>query len=239
VTEQWVSGAVLAAICFGCWAAVLFIPGHVRKPHTLNYLGSLKGVLLDVWAVARSRLGFLALVIMVLPLASGGVPWSAISLEWKAGGDTVALVNGVAGGLAAAVGALVGGYVCDRMDVKRAYCVFAVLAGLVAAAMTLAPRGQATFVIFVLGYQFMIGAGYAGYVAIVLEAIGTRSAATNFNLMAALANVPIALMTTFDGWVHDKYGTDAMLFGELLVPIAAIIGFALLVAVTRRRRAVA
>ena len=79
-----------------------------------------------------------------------------------------------------------------------------------------------------------VGCGFAAYTAIVLQAIGQRSAATNFNLMAALANVPIAVMTTFDGWVHDRFGTTAMLYGELLLPAAAIAAFALFVAATRR-----
>ena len=75
----------------------------------------------------------------------------------------------------------------------------------------------------------------AAYSAIVLQAIGQRSAATNFNLMAAVANVPLALMTSFDGWVHDRFGTDAMLYGELLLPAATIVGFAVFVVATRPR----
>ena len=68
-----------------------------------------------------------------------------------------------------------------------------------------------------------------------LQAIGQRSAATNFNLMAALSNVPIAIMTTFDGWVHDRFGTNAMLYGELALPALTIAAFAVFVATTRPR----
>jgi hypothetical protein len=53
--------------------------------------------------------------------------------------------------------------------------------------------------------------------------------------MAALSNIPIAVMATFDGWVHDKYGTNAMLLGELLLPAIAVVGFAVLVVATRSR----
>jgi MFS transporter, PAT family, beta-lactamase induction signal transducer AmpG len=133
------------------------------------------------------------------------------------------------------VGALIGGYLCDRMDIKRTYCLFGIFAGVVAVLMALAPRTPAMFAVFVLAYNMMIGGGYGAYVAIVLEAIGNKSAATNFNLMSALANIPIAAMTTFDGWMHDAYGTDAMLAGELVLPAVAIAGFALLVVLTRRR----
>ena len=245
VSQAWVSGAVLAAICFACWAGVLLMPAHRRAvrvreregwaPGVLHYLMGLRQVLIDVWAVIRSRLGLLALIIMLLPIASGGLPFSAVADEWGAGANTVAAVNGLGGGVAAALGALVGGYVYDRMDNKLAYCVFGILVGVVAVGMAYAPRTELMFAVFVLGYQFMIGGGYAGYVAIILEAIGKKSAATNFNVMAAVANMPIWFMTTFDGWVHDKYGTVAMFWGELLLPAATIAAFALLVAATRPR----
>jgi predicted MFS family arabinose efflux permease len=101
--------------------------------------------------------------------------------------------------------------------------------------MALLPRSPAVFTVFVLLYSATVGMGYTGYAAIVLEAIGKKSAATNWNLMAALSNVPIAVMSTFDGWVHDKYGTNAMLLGELVLPVIAILGFGLLVLATRPR----
>jgi predicted MFS family arabinose efflux permease len=205
----------------------------------MNYLAEIKGVLVDVWEVARSRLGYLALIIMVLPIASGAVPWSAVAKEWQADGNLVALVNGIAGGVAAMLGALVAGFVCDRVDVKRAYCLFGLFVGAIAAGMAFAPRTPTVFAVFVLAYQAAVGMGYTAYAAIVLEAIGKKSAATNWNLMAALANAPIALMGTFDGWVHDKYGTNAMLWGELALPALAIAAFALLVVVTRPRKSAA
>jgi MFS family permease len=116
VSRPWVSGAVLAAICLACWGCVWLVPAARRSRSSHSYLGELRGVVRDVWAVARSRAGYLALILMILPIASGAAPWSAIAGEWGAGADLVALVNGVVGGLASAAGALVGGYVCDRLS---------------------------------------------------------------------------------------------------------------------------
>ena len=70
-----------------------------------------------------------------------------------------------------------------------------------------------------------------------LEAIGKKSAATNWNLMAALSNIPIASMAMFDGWTHDRFGTNWMLLGELALPAGAIVLFALFVVATRPSRA--
>jgi MFS family permease len=235
VSQPWVSGAVLAAICLLCWGCVRFVPPVRRTRSVPRYLDALKGVVRDVWEVARSRVGTLALILMVLPIASGAAPWSAIAGEWGAGADLVAIVNGVVGGLAAAAGALVGGYLCDRMSPGRAYCVFGLVAGVACVVMAWWARTPAAFVVFTLAYSAAVGCGFAAYSAIVLQAIGQRSAATNFNLMSAVANVPLAVMTSFDGWVHDRYGTDAMLYGELLLPAATIVGFAVFVVATKPR----
>lgn len=236
LAQPWISGVVIAAFCMACWFATLALPRFVKTTQELNYAGELKEVVRNVWAVARSRIGYLALLIMLLPIGSGGVPWAAISGEWNTGGNTVAIVNGLAGGLASVLGALVAGFVCDRMDLKRAYSMFGILVGMVAAAMIFFPRTPAVFVVGVLGYQFMVGLAYTGYAAIVLEAIGKKSAATNFNLMAALSNIPIAVMSMVDGYMHDTHGTDAMLLGELAFPAIAIALFWLFVMATSPRR---
>ena len=56
--------------------------------------------------------------------------------------------------------------------------------------------------------------------------------------MASLSKVPIALMTTFDGWSHDRFGTSAMLCGELALPAATIAGFAVFMIATKPRASV-
>lgn len=234
VAQPWVSGAVLGLICLACWGFVRLVPParrtHVAAP---SYLAQLRGVGRDVWEVARSRAGYLALILMVLPIASGAAPWSAIAGEWGAGADLVAIVNGVVGGLASAAGALVGGYLCDRTSPNRAYCAFGLVVGAIAVVMAWCPRTPATFIVFTLAYNAVVGCAFAAYGAIVLQAIGQRSAATNFNLMAAIANVPLAIMTSFDGWMHDRFGTDAMLYGELALPAVTIAAFAVFVVATR------
>ena len=239
IPVPWVSGLALALICFACWAFVALLPPAPRGHRDERYLTSLLNVVRDVWGVARSRLGYLALIIMVLPVASGGASglWSAIAGEWRAGADLVAVATGVASGLVSAAGCLAGGYICDRMDNKAAYALFGIVVGIAAVLMAVTPRTPAMFAVWTLAYALAIGAGYAAYNAIVLEAIGKGAAATKFNLMAALSNIPIAAMTQFDGWVHDTYGTNAMLYVELWLPALTLALFALFVWATKPRRA--
>ncbi|MBO9574419.1 MAG: MFS transporter [Sphingobium sp.] len=237
ISLPWVSGLALALICLGCWAMVTLLPAAPRGHRHEHYLDSLRNVIGDVWSVARSRMGYLALIVMLLPVASGGAAnlWASIAGDWHADANLVALVNGVVGGLVSAVGCLIGGYVCDRMDNKGAYALFGIAAGVVAVLLGWAPRTPTAFVVGTLAYALMIGAGYAAYNAIVLEAIGKGAAATKFNLLAAIANVPIAAMTQFDGAMHDRGGAMLMLYGELAMPAVTLGAFALFVAATRPR----
>lgn len=239
VAAPWEAAAAVGLLCAVCIAGLLWVDEPERGPRRSRHVENLADVARDVWAVMRSRPGLLALVLMVLPIGSGGASgvWSAIAGEWRAGADIVALVTGVLSGVASLVGALFAGPLCDRMNRWTAYCAFgAALAG-VAVAMALLPRTPAIFMVCTLAYSLVLGACYAGYSAVVLEAIGKGAAATKFNLLAAASNVPVAAMTDIDGVFHDRYGTNVMLYGEAAAAILAIIGFAGLARATHRKLA--
>jgi PAT family beta-lactamase induction signal transducer AmpG len=195
-------------------------------------------VLRDLWGVARQREGFLALLICFLPIGTGAATnlWSAISADWRATANTVALVTGALGGIFSAAGCLAGGYLCDRMDRKRAYLVFGLAQALCAVAMAAAPRSEEMYVVFVSVYWFITGLTYAAFAAVVLEAIGMGAAATKYNVFASLSNTPIAYMTLVDGWAHTRWGAAALLYAEALTGIAAIALFIAVAAAARRRR---
>lgn len=237
VDLPWVSGAALALLCSACCAGLWFVnepEGHARRR---RYVDSFKDLIQDVWSVARSRPGLLVLLLMLLPVGSGGASglWAAIASEWRAGANTVALVNGVLGGVASLGGAVAAGYLCDRMDRRLAYGLFGLALAAVAVAMALSPRTSLVFIVSTLAYAAVLGACYAGYAAAVLEAIGKGAAATKFNLLASVANIPIAFMTATDGQLHDRYGSNGMLFGEAGFAVLALIGFAIFVRATRER----
>ena len=147
--------------------------------------------------------------------------------------------QGALAGVLTAIGCVAGGYACDRLDRKLAYCLFGLLVSVSLVAMALAPRTPSMFVVFTLSYAIITGACYAAYSAVVLEAIGHGAAATKFNLMASIANVPVLLMTRGDGWFHDRGGANLMLYGEAACGVVAVLFFAGLVALLPKRRATA
>jgi MFS transporter, PAT family, beta-lactamase induction signal transducer AmpG len=238
---SWTAGAALGLTCLACCAALLSLsepPQSHRAPHLIR---SVVNVGRDVWAVARSGFGFLALVLLFLPVGSGAASnlWAAIASNWHATADTVALVNGILGGVISMVGCLIGGRLCDLMDRRMAYCAFGVALGLCALFMAVAPRTPSMFVVFTCIYALINGLIYAGFSSVVLEAIGAGAAATKYNLFACLANMPTAYMTVIEGWAQTRWGSGTMLVIEAVLGVAGVFLFLVIAAGVRRRNAFA
>ena len=225
--QQWLPGVTLGAVSLLCCIALAFIQEPQKFERPPNVLGSVAQVLRDLWSVARSRPGFLALLICFLPIGTGAATnlWAAISADWRASANTVALVTGALGGVASAAGCLVGGYWCDRMDRKKAYWVFGLVQAACAIAMAISPRTEAVYIAYVMLYAFISGLTYAAFSAVVLEAIGHGAAATKYNVFASLSNMPIAYMTLVEGWSHTRWGASTMLWAEAAIGMAAIVVF--------------
>ena len=194
---------------------------------TRHYGRMLMAVLKDLWHVARTRGGILALLICFLPIGSGAAAnlWASVADDWHASANTVALATGVFSGIVSALGCLAGGYGADRMDRKTAYAVYGLLMAMSTVAMALAPRTETMYVVFTLTYAFIQGLTYAGFTAVVLETIGLGAAATKYNVYASLSNMPIAYMTLVDGWAHTRWGAAGLLNVEAAIGVLGIIVF--------------
>ncbi len=192
----------------------------------------------DVYALIRSRAGFLAALLVFMPIGTAAASnlWSAVASDWRASADVVALMNGVLGGAIMMAGCLVGGYLCDLINRKWAYILAGLALATCATAMAIAPRTPLTFEIFVSLYSFVSGCVYAAFTALALEAIGKDAAVTKYNLLACLSNIPITYMTLVDGSASTHYGPAAMLYVEAAVTLLAALLFGLIAGSTRRIR---
>ncbi len=236
VDAQWISGTALGIACVVSALAVLWLKEPPAEHRATHYLQSLKNVGRDVWSIIRVRTGFLALVLMCLPIGTGAAQnlWAAVAGDWHASADTVALVNGALGGVISMVGCVVGGYICDAMDRKMAFNVFGLLLGLCAVAMAIAPRTEMMFIVFTVAYAFVTGFSYAAFGAVVLEAIGKGAAATKYNVLAGIANAPIAYLTLIDGWAQTKWGATGLLTADALGAVVGVGVFIVIALATRR-----
>jgi hypothetical protein len=122
------------------------------------------------------------------------------------------------------------------MDRRRAYILYGALQAACAVAMALAPRTEAMYILFTMTYALITGLTYAGFSAVVLEAIGLGAAATKYNAFASLSNMPIAYMTVVEGWAQTRWNVGGMLFAEALLAVAGMVIFVMAVALLGRRK---
>ncbi len=227
LSQRWMAGAVIAVTILACPLTLMFVPKIVRvtAETAVPVLRRVGEVARESWALARSRAGAMAILVLFLPLGTGAASglWSAVAGDWSASVDAVALVNGVWSGVLAGVGCLVGGFFCDRMDRKWSYAVFGLMQAACAVAMALAPHTQLMYIVFTLLYSVTAGLTYASFSALTLEAIGVGAAATKYNLLASLSNFPIQYMTLIDGSAHTHWGASGMLFTEAGIGLAGVV----------------
>ena len=226
----WMPGVVIAAACLLCTIGLFFLSEPKSPIREKSYIKTIGNLNKDIWAVVKSRMGFLALFLCFLPIGSGAASnlWSAISKDWGASADIVALIVGVIGGILSAIGCLIGGWICDLMDRKRGYILFGMIQALCAVGMAYSPRTQQMFIIWTSLYAVSTGLTYAGFSAFTLEAIGKGAAATKYNVFASLSNAPIYYMIYLDEWAHEKWKAFGMLNLEAVM---ALIGMTLFIVI--------
>jgi PAT family beta-lactamase induction signal transducer AmpG len=178
----------------------------------------------DLLAMLRSAIPLLTLFLITSPIGAGAMNnvWSAVANDWHAGANTVALVTGVFNGIVCALGCLLGGWVADYLGRWWSYFGFGIALALATILIAFAARTSTSYAIGVLVYAFFVGTSYAAYSAIVVHAIGRGVASTKYAICQSLGNIPVAYMTAFDGWVHDRYGGVWMLNGEAILALVCI-----------------
>jgi MFS transporter, PAT family, beta-lactamase induction signal transducer AmpG len=237
VSAPWLTGVALAACFMLCCTALLtFDEPHIA--HESRAVGrKLIGVLRDLWQVVRVRSGYLALLIVFLPIGTGAASnfWSAVADEWHASAATVALVNGALSGIVCAAGCLLGGSISDRINRRFAYVLFGSLLALCGLAMAVYPHTERAYSVFTLTYAFINGMCFAGFSAVTLEAIGRGAAATKYNLYASLSNMPINYMTALEGWAHSRWGTNGLLYFEGIMSAVSLFIFGAAILLSAQR----
>lgn len=207
-------------------AAAIYLAADFRVVAGYGFRERMRLTGRDVLAMLRSAIPLLTLVLITSPIGAGAMNnlWSAVASDWHAGPEMVALVTGVFNGIVCALGCLLGGWVADRFGRWWSYFSFGTALALVAIIMAFVPWSPMAYAIGVLIYAFFVGAGYAAFSALVVHAIGRGVASTKYAICQSLGNIPVAYMTAFNGWVHDRYGGVWMLNGEALLAFVFIAG---------------
>jgi len=204
----------------------------------------------DLWETASSLQGFTALVISIAPVGCGALTnlFSGMAIEYGADQHVVEVVNGLGGGLAGALGSLVGGFIADRMNRRLAYALAGGLTALSAVGMLVAPMTPATYAAGTLAYNFANGIAFATWAGMVLEVVEHSAAvATKYALFVASSNLAISTVTKLDGgasgfrglrgdWAREAGARGSLAF-DAAITVAGIVIVLALVRYTEWRKA--
>jgi hypothetical protein len=182
----------------------------------------------DLWSTVRSREGFTGILVCLAPVGCQAMSnlFSGISAQYglAEGASVVGIVNGLGGGLAGAAGALLGGWLADRMNRRLAFALSGAMTATCALAMALSPMTPVTYAVGVVAYLFAGGLAFATFAGMVLELVGpTAAAATKYALFNASLNLAIVYVLFLNGrlgaWLAEALGI-APARGALLVDAA-------------------
>jgi PAT family beta-lactamase induction signal transducer AmpG len=243
----WAGGLVLAfvVVASGAGAATIHerrvVDAAARAGGVLRALGRrIAAMGRDLWETASSLHGFTALVISIAPVGCGALTnlFAGMALEFGADQHVVEVVNGLGGGLAGALGSLVGGFLADRMNRRVAYALAGGLTALSALGMLASPLTPTTYMVGTLAYNFANGIAFATWAGMVLEVVGDSAAvATKYALFVASSNFAISTVTKLNGmasgfrgfsgeWTREAGARGALAFdaGITVVGIAVVLG---------------
>ena len=242
------AGLIVAGVVIATGAAGFLVAAEpadatraVRAMHGAfrDAMDRLAAIARDLWTTVKSREGWTGLVLCAAPVGAGALVnlYSAMAGDYHASEEVVELVSGIFGGAVGAAGAILGGYLADRMNRRLAYCLSAGITALASFAMAAAPMTPTTFTVGTLAYRFANGITMAAFAGVILEMVAHGPAvATKYTLFVALSNQAISYVTYLDGQAskfRDLGARGTILFDGILT-IFGIAIVAVMVLVLRR-----
>jgi len=223
------AGLTLAAITGVCGLPLLMM----RVPPRLEGLALVPRVASmsrEVWTLARTRTGVLAILVMTLPAALGASTGllPAAAGAWHASSDLVALVRGALGGATTIPGCIVGGYLCRRFRHRTVYTWGALVYAAGLAAMAAAPHTPFTFAAFIILNGVILGVAFGALTSVIYDTLGPTSPATVNACLGSLANVPLLFATVLLGQAERQLGVDGMLLTEAALGTVSVAAYSTL-----------
>jgi len=194
------------------------------------------GTFRSVVQTCRHKQVLIGFLLFLLP--AGAVAainlFASLGNDFHAAAGRVVWVTGAGVAISSSAGALIGGYLADRIRRGVLYLAGGMVAGLTSLALAFTPHTELAFIIGVLFYNGVAGVIYAAFTALSLELTGhgNPTAATQMALFAASINGAIVYMTWLDGQGYRLYGLKGLFLVDGLA--ATVTAIVLLAFVVRR-----
>jgi PAT family beta-lactamase induction signal transducer AmpG len=189
-------------------------PAPAPTPWFSDRLARIAGEIRNLIRSPRRRWGA---VLLISPAGTGAALGllPAIASHYGVGSTGVMWVNGAAGGVLLALGALCGTLIPGDWDRRLTYAGAAFTNALGTLVLITANRPSIYFAGTVL-YLLTNGLVWARFVALLVEVVGaeTRDASTFYSALNAAGIIPLLVMIWLDGFGYNKFGTHGLLWTD-------------------------
>ncbi len=224
-----VIGTTLAAMMVVPSLAALWVDEPARPKIAAGAV--FRQTLRDVGYVLFSKSGLTGIALCLSPVGTAALVnyFSGMSRPYGASANTVALVTGLGNVALTALGAYVGGWLCDRFNRRVLYLASGALTALCGIAMALSPRTELTYACGVATYALITGFCYSAFTATVLETIGQagRAASTQYSLFVAAGNFAILYVGLVDTRFESSYAVEGVIWSDAALNVAGVVILAL------------
>jgi len=159
-------------------------------------------MLRDVGRVLFSKSGITGILLCISPVGTAALSnsFTGMTKDYDASGIVVGVINGPANALLTALGAFIGGYLCDRHSRRGMYLLSGALTAVCGLVISVSPHTEPVYAFGVSTYYLIMGFCFAAFTSTVLETIGHGDAAagTKYTLFTAAGNVAIAYVNLID-----------------------------------------
>ncbi len=153
-------------------------------------------------------------LLITFPMCSGAMIGllPGLARDYGVGGAEVAWINGLAGALLTAAGALIASLTPLRIRAPIAFLVAGLVNAATLAILALGPLRPEVYFAGAALFLFTIGACYAFFTGVALEFLGAsgKSGSGRYAIINSLGNLPVAYMAWMDGRGYAHWGPRGM-----------------------------
>jgi hypothetical protein len=189
-------------------------PAPTPAPWFRDRLTRISGEIRTLIRTPRRRWGA---VLLISPAGTGAALGllPAIASHYGVGAAGVMWVNGAAGGILLALGALCGTLIPGNWDRRLTYAG-AALTNAVGTLVLITANRQSIYLAGTILYLLTNGFVWARFVALLVEVVGaeTRDPSTFYSALNAAGAIPLLFMIWLDGLGYSKFGTHGLLWTD-------------------------
>ena len=212
----FLTGMILALVLCLPGLAALTLPEKV--PAASHWFkGRLSAISREIGGVFKVPVRRWSTLLLMAPAGTGAAQLllPAIASHYGVGTSGVIWINGLGGGIALAVGSLIGALVPGDWD-RRIVYASAGLANGIAGIVLMAVSGSTGYLIGTIFYLVTQGLCWARFTALIVEIVGpdAQDVSTLYSALSAAGSIPLAYMTWLDGFGYSKFGTHGLLLTD-------------------------